>query len=396
MRAVVAVETDIGHVREGNEDTYLVMDPLFVVADGMGGHRGGEVASRLAVETMEHLFERGEGTLAELVQEANRAVFERSMLDRAVAGMGTTLTAALVEGDTIHLAHVGDSRAYLLRDGTLRQITDDHTLVHRMVQDGELTPAQARTHPHRSILTRSIGVDMLVEVDDLTFPIHVGDRLLLCSDGLTDMLDDPQIERILQDAPTPRTAVQRLVHEANQAGGVDNITALLIQIEEGDPPATTRVREARVGPNAEPARGTVTTDTEGGGGPPEPTGSAEEELPPPPPRPLARARRPLTWAAITLAILVVAFVGLRVYLDTQWYVGESGGRVAVFRGIPAAVAGFDLHHVVVETTISAADAEQLALYRDLRDGITANDRADAGAIVDQIRVDLAQAGGSSA
>ncbi len=395
MRAVVAVATDIGHVREGNEDTYLVMDPLFVVADGMGGHRGGEVASRLAVETMEHLFERGQGTLAELVQEANRAVFERSMLDRAVAGMGTTLTAALVEGETVHLAHVGDSRAYLLRDGTLRQVTDDHTLVHRMVQEGELTPAQARTHPHRSILTRSIGVDVIVEVDDLTFPARVGDRLLLCSDGLTDMLDDPQIERILREAPTPETAVQALVHDANQAGGVDNITALLIQLEEGDQ-TTATVREALLGPNAERDRRSMTPDTEGGGGPPEPTGSAEEEPPPRPPRPLAGARRPLTWAAIAVAILVVAFVGLRVYLDTQWYVGESGGRVTVFRGIPAGVAGFELHHVVVQTTISAADAEELALYRDLRDGITANDRADADAIVDQIRDDLAQAGGSSA
>jgi protein phosphatase len=232
---------------------------------------------------------------------------------------------------------------------------------------------------------------MLVEVDDLTFPARVGDCLLLCSDGLTDMLDDPQIERILQEAPTPETAVQRLVHEANQAGGVDNITALLIQLEEGDPPSAPR--RAVVTPKVEADAGRSTTDTEGGGGPPEPTGSAEEEPPPPPPRPLSKA---LTRAAIAPAILVVAFVGLRVYLDTQWYVGESGGRVAVFRGIPAAVAGFELHHVVVETTISAADAEKLALYRDLRDGITANDRADAGAIVDQIRDDLAKAGGSSA
>src|SRR3990170_7552045 len=208
MRAVVAAGTDIGHVREGNEDTYLVMDPLFVIADGMGGHRGGEVASTLAVETMEHLFSRGEGTLAELVREANRAVFERSMLERAVAGMGTTLTAAVIEGDRVHLAHVGDSRAYLLRDGELRQLTEDHTLVHRMVMDGELTEAEAEVHPHRSILTRSIGVDGNVDVDEIDLDAKPGDRLLLCSDGLTGMLPDAEIERILVQELDPNIAVQ--------------------------------------------------------------------------------------------------------------------------------------------------------------------------------------------
>ena len=267
-----------------------------------------------------------------------------------------------------------------------------------MVLEGELTEAEAEVHPHRSILTRSIGVDGNVDVDEIDLDAKPGDRLLLCSDGLTGMLPDPRIAEILRDEPDPNTAVERLIDEANEAGGVDNITALLIDLQEGDP--TPRPVSA-IGTQAEPRApaGTgvrsETTDTEARGGPPEPTGSAEEEPPRSPRRSLARARRPLAWAGVTLAILVLVFVGFRVYLDTQWYVGVSDGRVAVFRGMPAEVAGFELHRVVVETTIPAEDATALALYRNLDDGITAHDRAEADAIVERIRDDVALASGLS-
>ncbi|HEX5951409.1 MAG TPA: Stp1/IreP family PP2C-type Ser/Thr phosphatase [Actinomycetota bacterium] len=399
MRVVAAAATDIGQVRDGNEDTYVVEEPLFALADGMGGHRGGEVASRIAIETLERLFATGQGTLAELVREANRAVFERSMSDRSVSGMGTTLTAAVLEGDRVRLAHVGDSRAYLLRDGELRQITEDHTLVHRMVTEGELTEAEAEVHPHRNILIRVVGVDQNVDVDELEVDPRPGDRLMLCSDGLHDMLSNRRIAEILVEEPDPTAAVRRLITEANHAGGIDNITVILLDFHDNteaqggtearDPGTETRTIPRPPGPGATGA----TTGTVGRGGRAETTSSSAEREPPRPPRrPLAnriRWTRVVLWTGVAIAVLVVAFVGFRMYLDTQWYVGVSDGRVAVLRGMPTEVAGFDLHHVVVETTIPAEDAQALALYRDLDEGITANDRAEADAIVERIREDVA-------
>ena len=177
MKVSVGAATDIGQVREGNEDSFLIVEPLYAVADGMGGHRGGEVASSLALETVQGMFERREGSLAEQVAEANRAVFDRSQSDRKVSGMGTTLTAAQVEGNRVHLVHVGDSRAYLLHGAELTQITEDHTLVHRMVMEGEISEEEAETHPHRSILTRALGVDRNIQVDEGDLEVASGDRL---------------------------------------------------------------------------------------------------------------------------------------------------------------------------------------------------------------------------
>jgi len=383
MRAVVAAATDIGHVREGNEDSYLVEDPLFAVADGMGGHRGGEVASSLALETIEAAFARGAGTLAEQVQEANRTVFERSLRDRAVAGMGTTLTAAMLEGDRLRLAHVGDSRAYLLRDGRLRRLTEDHTLVHRMVQEGEISEAEAETHPHRNILIRVLGTEPIVDVDESALDLAEGDRLLLCTDGLTGMVAESRVAEILAEATDPRSVADALVREANEAGGVDNITAIVIDIVPGDPPpapvrTTTETMPAMA---AEPAPSAAV----------EPAAPAAEPAPARQRRWSGRARRPVLSTLVVLAVLAIVSVGFRVYLDTQWYVGVSDDRVAIYQGVPATVAGFDLYRVVVQTDIPAATATSLAVYRDLPDGITAADRADADAIVEQIRSDVVQA-----
>lgn len=379
MRARVAAATDIGHVRDQNEDRYLVAGPVVAVADGMGGHLGGEVAAELAVQVLERLTAQGRGSLAERVREANRVVFERAMLDRAVAGMGTTFTAVELAGDRAHLAHVGDSRAYLFRGGALTRLTEDHTLVQRMVQEGELTPAEAERHPHRNILTRVVGVEPEVQVDEGDIELRPGDRLLLCSDGLTGMLPDDRIATILREEPDPQAAVARLVAEANAAGGVDNVTVVLVDLVEGDdgpnpptggaPDPTTLVGPAGV-PEARPSRP--------GRGASRPAGRA---------RAAARLGLP---AAVVLGVLVVGLVGLRVYLDAQWYVGVADGHVAVYRGIPAEVAGFRLHRLVTETEIPADRARALALYRDLDEGITAADRAEAEAIVEQIRADLAR------
>ena len=241
MKVSVGAATDIGQVREGNEDSYLVVEPLYAVADGMGGHRGGEVASSLALETVQGMFERREGSLAEQVTEANRAVFDRSQNDRRVSGMGTTLTAAQVDGNRVHLVHVGDSRAYLLRGGELTQITEDHTLVHRMVMEGEISEEEAETHPHRSILTRALGVDQNIQVDEGDLEVAPGDRLLLCTDGLTGMVPEGQIREILLETLDPQEAVDKLVKVANRAGGIDNITAVILDFaDDGGGPGATK------------------------------------------------------------------------------------------------------------------------------------------------------------
>jgi protein phosphatase len=397
----VGSASDIGQIREGNEDSFLVLAPLYAVADGMGGHRGGEVASSLALETVQRLFESGQGSLADQVAEANRAVFERSQEDRSVAGMGTTLTAALVNGDQVHLAHVGDSRAYLFRGGELTMLTEDHTLVHRMVVEGEITEAEAETHPHRSILTRALGVDPAVQVDEADLRVVAGDRLLLCSDGLTGMVSDGQIGEILATKADPQEAVDALVQVANRAGGIDNITAVILDFVEGDGDRTATAEAKvphqptveRTAPTPEPPRRTDITVI----GVPIPEPPPEARTRPPgrsdarAPRRRRRGRRVGVGAAFTVMVAVLAFVGLRLYLDSQWFVGVSNGRVAVFRGVPAEVAGVRLHSVVVETAIPAGDALALPIYRDLADGITAADREAADAIVQQIRDDVASA-----
>ena len=411
MNVRVGAATDIGQVREGNEDSYLVVAPLYAVADGMGGHRGGEVASSLALETVQQLFERQEGSLADQVSRANRAVYDRSQSDRSVSGMGTTLTAALIDENKVHLVHVGDSRAYLVRDGALTQLTEDHTLVHRMVLEGEITPEEAETHPHRSILTRALGVDESVQVDEGDVQVVSGDRLLLCTDGLTGMVPEGQIQEILRDAADPQEAVDRLVKVANRAGGIDNITAVVLDFGEAGDKGATKASAIPHQPTVEqpvpkvapPERSDITIvgapipepppeDSASRSGPSSTTTSSLPAVRPAPTTPRShRGRRVGIWAGVTISVLVLGVVGARLFLDTQWYVGVSNGRVAIFRGIPAEVAGFDLHSVVIETSLSAAKAEALVAWRGLPEGITTDDRDGANAVVEQIRKDLERA-----
>ena len=231
-------DSDLGRQRQGNEDNYYVRSPLFVVADGMGGAQAGEVASEIAVRQFEGGLPDGQEpgeALASLIQAANARIHEQARSDAQHAGMGTTTTAAYLTGDTVVVAHVGDSRCYLLRGGDLIRLTRDHSLVGELVARGKLTEEQAESHPQRSVITRALGPEAKVEVDVEAFPARPGDVFLLCSDGLTSMVHEPQLKELLADRDRPLEQTGRtLIAAANEAGGRDNITVILFRIEDVD------------------------------------------------------------------------------------------------------------------------------------------------------------------
>ncbi len=229
MKIVSGAATDTGQVRDGNEDSYLVDRRLhlFAIADGMGGHRAGEVASATALDGLQAAVDSGV-SVADAVGRANTAVWDKASADTSLAGMGTTLTAAWSDGNTLTVAHVGDSRAYLLRDDTLQRVTVDHSLVEELIRDGKLTEEQASVHPQRSIITRALGVDSTVDVDVYSLVLQPNDRVMLCSDGLTSMVRGGGIAEILRNEPDPTAAANALVDAANEAGGDDNITVVVL------------------------------------------------------------------------------------------------------------------------------------------------------------------------
>jgi PPM family protein phosphatase len=228
--------SDTGRKRRRNEDAYVCQPPLFAVADGMGGAQAGEIASRLAAGTVkgDEVGGSGESRVVELIQEANRRVHQRSMEDPNASGMGTTLTLALVEDGIVSIGHVGDSRAYLVRDGRLEQLTEDHSLVAELMRSGKLSAEEAESHPQRSVITRALGTDPDVDVDTFAIEPKVGDLFLLCSDGLTSMVED---DAILDLVERHRSDLERLIHAliqaANKGGGEDNITVVAFELAEG-------------------------------------------------------------------------------------------------------------------------------------------------------------------
>ena len=226
--------TDTGKKRRRNEDDYVVEPPLFAVADGMGGAQAGELASSLAAAAVredEAELASGEDRVTELIQEANRRVYQRSSEDAAVSGMGTTMTVALVEDGNVAFGHVGDSRAYLIRGGRLEQLTEDHSLVAELVRSGKLSPEEAEAHPQRSVITRALGTDPNVDVDTFSIQTEPGDLFMLCSDGLTSMVDDDVIlETVEKNRRDLRRAAKALIGAANKRGGEDNITVILFEI----------------------------------------------------------------------------------------------------------------------------------------------------------------------
>jgi PPM family protein phosphatase len=252
--------THTGRKRRHNEDSYIHEPPLFAVADGMGGAKAGEVASGLAVDALRLRPDVGrdaEAYVVDLIQEANRRVYARATQDASAAGMGTTMTVALVDDDAgrVTIGHVGDSRAYRIRDGRLEQLTDDHSLVGELIRSGKLTREEAEVHPQRSVITRALGTDPDVDVDTFVVETHPGDIFLLCSDGLSGMVSDQAILRIVRDNRRNLSeAAKALVAAANRGGGDDNITAVAFRISTEAAPSTedTVAMPALTGDEGEP------------------------------------------------------------------------------------------------------------------------------------------------
>jgi protein phosphatase len=254
-----------GRKRRRNEDAWVCDPPLFAVADGMGGARGGEIASRVAATALgESVDGNGEQRVVALIQEANKQVYDRAREDSDASGMGTTITVALFEGGLVSIGHVGDSRAYLIRDRQLDQLTEDHSLVAELVRTGRLSPEEAETHPQRSVITRALGTDPDVDVDSFSVEAKPGDLFLICSDGLTAMVDDETILQLVENGRDDFEVVAKeLVGAANRSGGEDNITVVFFEVvEEGaQAPSETKpmpALEDEPQPAAEPDEDTLT------------------------------------------------------------------------------------------------------------------------------------------
>jgi serine/threonine protein phosphatase PrpC len=346
-----AARTDTGRQRHANEDSYYARSPIYVVADGMGGAQAGEVASRIAADVFDEDMGDGnpEEQLAERAQEANRRIFERARADASHSGMGTTLTGALVSDDEVSIVHVGDSRAYLFREGELRQLTRDHSLVEELRRRGQLTPEEAEEHPQRSIITRALGPEPEVELDVHTHQARAGDVFLLCSDGLTSMVREERLREILTGARTLDEAVDRLVNEANEAGGRDNITVVAFRVGDDDmdshsPDETvTDLRKAAGDGEGPPTREAIAAEVAPEAPPPAPP-PAPPDLPPRAPRrpapvsreprrPRRRGRRMLV-TVLVLAVLAGATAGALAGLHSAYFVGSDRGLVTLYRGLP--------------------------------------------------------------
>ncbi len=398
--------TDTGRQRRANEDSLLARAPLFVVADGMGGAQAGEVASRIAVESFQGGISDGahpEHELAELARSANERIHTLSHSNAEQAGMGTTLTALYVGEHEVAIAHVGDSRAYCLRDGKLLRLTDDHTLVDELMRQGRLTPEEAVEHPQRSVITRALGPEGAVDVDTRSFQARGGDVYLLCSDGLTTMVPEQDIAAVLNAHPRLPDAGEALIRAANDAGGRDNVTVLLVRLEEvgvsapdgagaGDTvigmpavPSTpdTAAHEAAGKGDALGASAGVPADPgEGGDAGPSASGGGSAtavatQVPtrrrlPRHPGPSPRRRR-LRWRGpglgamvATLVVLGLIAAGAYIALQNVYFIGtDARGLVTLYQGVPYQLPGnIDLYSRkyvsgVSASTISAARRKTL-------------------------------------
>jgi serine/threonine protein phosphatase PrpC len=329
--------TDTGRQRRANEDSLLTRSPLFVVADGMGGAQAGEVASRIAVESFQGGLpgdSQPELELAALAQAANSRIHELSHANAEQAGMGTTLTAVYVGEQEVAIAHVGDSRAYCLREGGLLRLTDDHSLVDELLRQGRLTPEEAVEHPQRSVITRALGPEGSVEVDTRCFRARAGDVYLLCSDGLTTMLIEDEIEALLLANPSLHDAGEALIAAANAAGGRDNITVVLVRLEEVQMGAGPPVEEHATLTDAPAVSLPVATRrprrASAAQSPPDPAAQARAR----------RSRRRARGAAALVALLGVLLAAAYLALQSVYFIGTNNrGLVTMFQGVPYELPG---------------------------------------------------------
>jgi serine/threonine protein phosphatase PrpC len=378
-----AFRTDTGRQRSENEDSLFVRAPIFVVADGMGGAQAGEVASKAAADAFDRDLPDAapERFLRETIEAANRRIHELARADASRAGMGTTITAAIVDAqkEEVAIGHVGDSRAYRLRRGKLEQLTRDHSLVEEMRRKGQITDAQAEDHPQRSIITRALGPEPDVEVDLQTVPAAPGDVFLLCSDGLTTMVSEDRIAAVLSAADSMRDAVRALVDEANGAGGRDNITALTFRIGDAAAPLGEAPEEATlVGAAAEEAGLTATEVRRRAAA--AAAQERREKLTADRPRRLRTAAKALLVVAVLAAVAFGAWYGNR----QVWFLGtDDSGRVALYRGLPYDLPlGLSLFEERYASPVQTG-----ALPSKRREAVTGHDvrsRSDAVSLIEDI------------
>ena len=329
--------SDVGLVRGHNEDSYLLQAPLFVVSDGMGGHAAGEVASSITVETVGG---RAPATaddvlLGAAVEAANLSVIEAAEKGIGKPGMGCTATAVIIEKNRLAVAHVGDSRAYVLRQGTLVRITHDHSYVEELVDSGQITADEARTHPSRSIITRALGSDPDMYADHFTLEVNDGDRIILCSDGLSSMVPDSEIESLAVSSVTPKQAADNLVAAALTAGGSDNVTVVVVDILND--------------------------------------GLAEEAR-----RKLLRRAAGVTGVVVGV-IAVVALIAMA-FVRSEWYLGINGSTVGIYRGINTEFLGIPMSELVGTSAVDVSDLPS-SVQDQLEGGIRVQNEEDGRAVI---------------
>ncbi|MGY1839355.1 MULTISPECIES: PP2C family protein-serine/threonine phosphatase [unclassified Modestobacter] len=389
-----AARSDRGLIRGTNQDSVYAGPRLLAVADGMGGHAAGDVASKVVIAALEHLDD--DAPSGDMLQALRSAVFDGSEHLREVIrespqleGMGTTLTAILFAGSRVALCHVGDSRAYLLRDGQLHQITHDDTFVQTLIDEGRITEEEANSHPQRSLLIRALnGQD--VEPDLSIRDTRAGDRYLLCSDGLSGVVSQETLAQALTD-PDPQTTADRLIELALRSGGPDNITCIVADVIEDDGrgaliepvvdgAAGDHAGQRAVDPRSAAGRAALAHNATG----PPAAGATAGPSP-------GRSRRPLRTALIggtAVVLLGAAAIGGWLFVMSNWFIGvasaDDGGEVAVFRGVDASIVGLDLYRLDHTTGLTTSDLTQAARSR-VSDGIPAADRDDAERILANLR-----------